>query len=48
MATRIACTEHRSAERGAVRATEFMALGSLSSTMDRFMHSNKHEVLFVT
>ncbi len=27
--------------------TEFMVLGGLPNTMDRFMHSNSHEVLFV-
>jgi hypothetical protein len=30
-----------------VCAPEFMVLGARPNTMDRFMHSNSHEVLFV-
>ena len=32
----------------AVCVPEFMVLGIEPNTMNRFMHSNSHEVLFVT
>jgi hypothetical protein len=46
MKSRIAQTVDRAAERGDSLCSRVHGAGHCSNTMDRFMQTNKHEVLF--